>query len=171
MPAKADVDYDEIKALYVKGISLKDLADKYGLDYASLRVKASRDKWSATLAQARQMLSQTVNRDLQLKASGWLARMDSYVNRTMDSVERRDPDSLEIKDFKMLVETAKIVNDMARPTYGLNDGQQHQTNILVVPDAAHHAASRLPGGQVIDVQPLADATTTPAQPQEPQQPS
>lgn len=158
-------DYGEIRALFVKGFTLKDLAQRYGLKYESLRSRSSRERWAHTVAVARHTVAQGVNMALRERATGWVGKIDSYVNRHLEHLATLDPSATDPKTLKTLVETAEIVDRMARRTYGLDEQNTPGATHLHVHAAAPPVATDgLADCRVIDLTPVKQAEPVSSEP-------
>lgn len=134
-PQPATADWTELRALHVKGISLKELSDTYGISYTALRSRSSREKWCNTVAKARDHVLQAATDDLTASANSWISKIDKIVHQSVDNVLAQGLNHLGLKDLSLALDCAQKVNQIARQTYNLDakagGGNGVQINIAV----------------------------------------
>jgi transposase len=145
------VNWAELRALHVKGVSLNDLSKRFGISYSAIRNKSSRERWRDTVAKAGDMVTQAATDDLQASVRSWIAKIDKFGHQTIDSIIKRNPDELSTKQLQELVSAAKSLSDLTRPNYGLDRHDATKTTVSI-----HVAANAKPHltGSIIDVEQL-----------------
>jgi hypothetical protein len=132
MPKPLAVDWDEAKALYIKGVPLSTIAERMAISKESIRQRAFRYKWKGTKTQTQQVLSEVVSADLQENAKTWVSKLDSYVHEVINELIKRGVSGVSPKDLKELVQSASTANQMARQNYGLDADQGGRSTIGLV---------------------------------------
>jgi predicted transcriptional regulator len=120
MPKPLAVDWDQAKCLYIKGMSLADIANQMGVSPGALRTRAHRYKWAESLSQTQAKVQHVVTEQIKTGAQGWIPKIDRYVHEVIDDLLQRGASSFSPKDLRDLVACATQVNQMARETYGMN---------------------------------------------------
>jgi hypothetical protein len=155
------IDWDELRALHVKGISLSDLSKRYNVSYTALRSRSSREKWCNTVALARDAVTQCATDDLQASVRSWLGKIDQWGHKVLDSYMKRDPDGLNPKTLQELVSGVKVLNDTFRSNAGLDKQADNKPASLTI--NVNTGASQAPLGQVIDAELVSEQASEPAQ--------
>lgn len=135
MPAKLHVDYEEIRAKHVKGISLSDLARDYDISYSTLKSRASRENWAAIVASANSAVIQSATRDLTQSANHWITRIDKLIHASLGTVETEvaKGNALKLRDLQVALDCAERANRIARANYGLdNEGRAGAQTLVQV---------------------------------------
>lgn len=145
--------WDEIRALHVKGMSLRDISTKYGLSYTAIRSRSSREKWCNSVAVARHYVAQGATDSLMRSAGEWVGKIDRTVHAALDNVMQKGLHKLTLRDLSVALDCADKANRIARQTYGLDaDGSTHkvQVNVAVLGNATAVASNN----DVIDIDSL-----------------
>jgi hypothetical protein len=156
------IDWDELRALHVKGISLSDLSKRYNVSYTALRSRSSREKWCNTVALARDAVTQCATDDLQASVRSWLGKIDQWGHKVLDSYMKRDPDGLNPKTLQELVSGVKVLNDTFRSNAGLDKQESGKPASLTI-NVNTGASHAMPLGQVIDAELVSEQASEPAQ--------
>ena len=168
------VDWAEMRALYCKGISLSDLARKFGINASTIRARSSREKWHNTVARVNEHVLQGVTQDLTASAKSWIGRMDKVVHAGLDNVTAKGIDKLNLKDLSMALDCIEKANRIARQTYGLDkaDGQHTHIHLGLVGSSNGMQRSVLAlSDNIIDVTPEPKQTALAEQPEQPTKPA
>ena len=151
------VPWDEIRALHVRGMTLRAIADKYGLSYGALRSRSSREQWNNGVKVASSHVLHVATEDLANSARNWIGKIDTLVHAAVDNVMARGMNKLSIRDLNLALECAEKANRMARVNFGLDaDNGAHprvQVNVAVLGNNA-----QVCNQDVIDVEALRAAT-------------
>lgn len=154
----ATIDWGAMQAMHVKGMSLKDIADEFGIPYATVRSRASREKWSHTVATANTKIVDSATRDLTSSANHWIGRIDKLVHKSLTGIERKSVDKLTLRELQTALDCAEKANRIARANYGLDKLTESKPASLTVNVAITGGATASPAvslGQVIDVESVA----------------
>lgn len=102
------------------------------------------------------MVTQRATEDLQASVGSWIGKIDKFAHRTIDSIIRRDPDSLKVQDLQALVATAKTLADVFRPNAGLDAKGEGKTLVQIAVSAQSVDAHPM---SVVDIDEVRDAPT------------
>lgn len=155
MTAKA-IDWGELRALHCKGVSLKALAKEYNVDYGALRTRASRGKWSNTVAKAGEMVQQAVTEQLAGIAGRHLLKIAGISDLAIDKVAEKLALDPSIDALSKLATVAETFDRIQRRTCGL-DAKQDAANtkpVTLAVNVAIAGAGLTAGtlGKVLDVE-------------------
>jgi hypothetical protein len=153
----APIDWGEMRALHVKGLSLTDLSKRFGISYSTVKSRAHREKWDATVAKANDAIVQSATRDLTASANHWIGRIDKLMHAGLDNVERKGIDNIGLRELDLALSCAEKANRIARSNYGLDKQAANATTNVQVNVMTAAASAKLVGGATIDV----DATALP----------
>src|SRR5436190_506300 len=103
MPAPIAADWSALRAMYVKGVPAKQIAEQAGISFPALRQRISRERWDDDVTKAVTAMSHAVTRSLEQAATRWVSEIDDFVCDTLQSMKRRNKDSLALKDLKTLI--------------------------------------------------------------------
>lgn len=152
----ASVDWSELRALYVKGLSLADIARQTGIPVGTIKARSSREKWATTVAKAEQLVQRVATEQLAESASRWLTRLDKVVHESLDNLESKSVKKLSLRDLQIALDCADKANRVARQTYGLdaeNASRPRVTlNVAVVSDASKSSVDAWAGMNIVDVE-------------------
>lgn len=127
----AAVDWSDMRALYVKGLSLTELARRTGVPLGTIKARSSREKWATTVALAESHVNRIATEELADSAGRWVRRIDKAVHSGLDNVMRKGLDKLSLRDLQVALDCVEKANRIARPNYGLDRDQQARTGTLV----------------------------------------
>lgn len=125
-------DWPGIKAMYIRGLPAKQIAEQTGVSFGALRARITRQKWDADVTKVEAAMSHAVTCSLQDRAVKWVAEIDGFVRDSLTAIKKRDKDSLNLKDLKTLLESAEIADRMGRRTYGLENESKAQNGQTLV---------------------------------------
>jgi hypothetical protein len=154
MPAPLQIDWNHLKTLYVKGLTIAEIARQSGLKPATIRAHAMRHGWRADVTAAATALQQVVTHGIVAQGQQWIARMGRFVNRCMDSMEARPDGTTSLRELEMLARVADTFDKIARRNFSLDErASMVNNNVLVMHDRSM-AVQSMQAGEVIDVTPL-----------------
>jgi hypothetical protein len=127
--AKTQIDYSPIESAYYQGVPLSELAKTHCIKIASLRAYAMRHGWAENKRKsALQALDSRSDRkalSLAEKAENWKERIGNLVQRKLKRLEGSPIETARLPDLERIARITKLVDDMARRTYGLDsDGER-----------------------------------------------
>src|SRR4051812_35396860 len=102
MPRPISADWDSLKALYLKGVTLPDIAKQAGISYSALRARSHRYKWPASAAAGAALLQHSVTLTLQERGGLWGGRMATLLERQLTHLESLEPSQLKLKELELL---------------------------------------------------------------------
>jgi hypothetical protein len=132
MPKPLAIDWDSARALFIKGITMKDIADQFGLKCATVRQRAKRDKWGQSKAIATEIVSRKVTETVSEGAKSHVNRVLKLVDRHIESVERRSPDAMDLESFDMLTKIVDRLDQIGRRSHGLDAEQANARSATLV---------------------------------------
>lgn len=139
MPKALNAPWDELKAAFVKGVTLPDLARQYGINYSALRARALRHGWRTDAAKAASAMQQSITTTLAERGGSWAHRIGTVLERHLSFLEKADPAALKLRDYEGLVRVLEVVDKMGRRTFKLDDeNASPRTSINVCFSAAGH---------------------------------
>lgn len=137
------VDWPELRALYVKGVSLIDLARKTGVSYDAIRSRASREKWRNTVTKVNEQVLNATTLTLTERATFWVHRLDKFIHNALGALDSKDVSKLSLRDLQTALDCADKANRVARSNYGLDSAGTNATGqprvAVQVNIAGHHA--------------------------------
>jgi hypothetical protein len=129
---KPIVDWDSAKALYIKGLPLKDVAEQMGVKFGTLRQHARRSGWMQVKRRTSEIVSQVVSESVTQGAKSHVHRVLNLVNRHIESVERRHPDDLDLESFDMLTKIVDRLDQIGRRSHGIDAEAQGKASTTLV---------------------------------------
>lgn len=154
MAAPLSIDWDALKLLRVKGMSYKEIAKQVGIKETTVRKRGEREQWDKAATEAAQTVSRAVVGALESKGLEHGHRISRILERQLDSIERRDPDSLDEETLQKLVNTFDALDKIGRRTYGLDQAANQQRPPIAVQITVNTGQTDQPG-KVIDVEAVA----------------
>src|SRR5690349_7407487 len=107
MPAPLQINWDHLKTLYVKGLSIAEIARQASLKPATIRAHAMRHGWRSDVTKAETALSHAVTQGIAERGHQWIARMDQFVNKCMDALEAKPNGATNLKELEVLARVAE----------------------------------------------------------------
>jgi hypothetical protein len=145
-------DWGTLRALFVKGMTLKEISDQFNIAYSTVKARSAREKWATTVARADDAIVQTVTKGLADSASRFIGRIDSAVHASLDNLERKGMNKLGLRDLQIALDCMDKANRIARSNYGLDKQGAASASVSI-----HLTANAKPHltGSIIDVEQLA----------------
>lgn len=151
MPKALTAPWDELKAAFIKGVPLPELAKQYGVSYSALRTRAHRCKWRADAATGAAILQQSATRSMQERGEHWGGRVATLMERHLTYLESLDPSKLKLKELEMLARITDTTDKTARRTFGL-DAEQPKANLQINIKSSACLGHSLQLGHVVDAE-------------------
>ena len=123
MPKTISADWDGLKALYLKGMTLKDIARQNHVSYVALRTRAWRKNWKGVAAKAEEGLQQVATLTLTERGKPWAGRVADLMEKRLSHLEQLDASKLKISDLEALTRLTDLTDKTARRTFGLDSGE------------------------------------------------
>ena len=123
MPKALNVDWEPLKALYIKGVPLPEIAKQTGVSYVALRARAHRYNWKGDAAAATAILEQSATRTLVERGQDWGNRIATLMEKRLDHLERLDPGKLKLNELEALTRITELTDKTARRTFGMDEAQ------------------------------------------------
>ena len=124
MPKDSGIDWETAKALYHQGLNFPRIAERLGCNTNTVRSRAHREQWVKTNSKSLEILHQEPNLD-QLTAN-WRYRIQKICERYVSGVEHKDPLKLGPRDFKMMNESLRIIDDLQRRNLKMDQQDEDQ---------------------------------------------
>lgn len=131
MPRKLDADWEQAKSLYLKGLSLKTISEQTGIPHGALRQRSVRYKWAIGKTKTDDLVSQAVTEVVARDAKGHVETVISLLGSHLQSLKKRDPDSLDLEEFDAATRILERLNNIGRKTHGLDQEMAQKGNGLV----------------------------------------
>jgi hypothetical protein len=151
MPVTA-IDWSEVKAMHVKGVPLKALAAEFGIEYGTLRVRASREKWRNSCNKADALVMQSVTSHLEQFADRHLRKMVGLADKGVDLLVAEMEANPSRKALGEIVAIADTLDRMARRTAKLDENPLNKPASLTINVNTASAIQAVPLGQVIEAE-------------------
>lgn len=123
MPSVAIANYDQGKALFIKGFELREIAQQIGVSLTALRKYAQRHNWASLRRETQEIVSQAVSESVVLDAKGHVNSVISSLGRYLNSLEKRDPDKMDIETFDAATRVLERLHNIGRKAHGLDAEQ------------------------------------------------
>lgn len=130
--ADKSIDWTELRALHVKGVSLADLSKKFGVSYSAIRSKSSRERWRDTVAKAGNMIAQSATDQLTACATKHVLKMAGITDLAIERVASELGTTPSIKVLSELASIAETFDRIARRTYQLDKVETAKPATLTV---------------------------------------
>jgi hypothetical protein len=121
MPAPLSIDWDQLKSLYLKGLSLPDIARETGVGYGCLRTHAHRYAWKSDASEAGAAVKRAVTGSLIERGQEWGGRIATVLENHVAYIEKLDPADLDLDQIEQLVRIIKSLDDVGRRTFRLDE--------------------------------------------------
>ncbi len=158
----ATVDWEEMRALFCKGFTYRELSDKFNIPYSTVKSRAHRDHWQHTVAKVNEHVVQATTSGLTESANHWVNRIDKLVHKSISHAEKAaDNNELKIRDLQVVLDCAEKANRIARANYGLDKADANHVHLHLGVNRPDEHSSRYPSTNVIDAIVLNDAEPTP----------
>lgn len=150
------VDWAHMRALFVKGLSLAELARQTGVPLGTIKARSHREKWATTVAEADRHINRLATERLAESATRWLDKIDGAVHASLDNVIGKGLGKLGLKDLQIALDCAEKANRIARQNYGLDAGNAASPRVQVQVQVLTQAAQSLSAfdSDVIDLEPV-----------------
>jgi hypothetical protein len=126
------VDYEKIKALFINGLPLPDLAERFNVKYNTLRQRAHREGWQKLATEVSHSVTRAVTDSVTQGAKSHVNRVLKLVDRHIESVERRSPDAMDLESFDMLTKIVDRLDQIGRRSHGLDAEQANARSATLV---------------------------------------
>ena len=129
---RLSADWSAFKAMYVKGVPAKQIAEQTGISFDALRQRIHREHWDDDVTKAEQAVAHSVTLDLVQQGKSWVNRVSKVLNSHISFIEHTDLSSLKLKDFEGLVRALETLDRIGRRNYGLDQEISPSVNLGVV---------------------------------------
>jgi hypothetical protein len=121
MPAPLSIDWDHLKSLYLKGLSLPEIAREAAVSYSALRTHAHRYGWKTDAAEAGAVVQRAVTQSLAERGKDWGGRIAHVLESHLTRIEQLDPAECDLDALEQLVRIIKSLDDVGRRTFRLDE--------------------------------------------------
>lgn len=129
MPAALDIPWDVVRVEYSHGLSLSQLADKYGVEKDTLKRRCSREKWVSLRPEAHvPSVSTALAEGARNVGTSLAERGQAYAARMFEKASKL-AESANIKEVRS-VKDLEIIDKIARRSAGL-DTADVQINTVI----------------------------------------
>jgi hypothetical protein len=149
------IDREALRAAYLKGLPLCDLAKQFNVNENTIRSWASRGKWQRSAQQAAQIVQLHAIDAMVAQSNRHLAKMGTLAERAIDVLNDKPLSNMQFAELEQLARVADTFDKIARRTYGLDQAANQARPVLAVnvtinQDTKQHAQER-----IIDVESVA----------------
>jgi small-conductance mechanosensitive channel len=125
-----DVDWDVVKGLYLQGVSVPTLSQRFGINANTLRAKASKKKWNAIVGTERERKEQITEKSTQIARDIWTERREAIREsiHNIGSKMTRYAEQLPEDQLLAKADKVKIATEIAGKIVGLD--KQEDKNVV-----------------------------------------
>jgi len=129
------VDWDVVKSLYLQGVSVPTLSERFGINTNTLRARACKKGWNAAIGTEKQRKEQITEKSLAVARDIWSERRETIRERIHLIGDRMTKVASELPDDQILTKAdkIKIATEIAGKSVGLDrEEDRNQVNIAIL---------------------------------------
>lgn len=128
------MDWESLKNEYATtSISMRALAEKYGINANLLMRKARTQKWTQARTQAaKELHAKTISRIVSAQA-GRIERMLRVTDRILEAIEKATEGDIEPQTLKQLTGALKDIRDIQGVDIRANDEEAGESGVVMLP--------------------------------------
>ena len=129
------VDWDVVKGLYLQGVPVATLSERFGINANTLRAKASKKGWNAIVGTEKERKEQITEKSTAIARDIWAERRETIRERIHLIGDRMTKVASELPDDQILnkADKIKIATEIAGKSVGLDrDEDKNQVNIAIL---------------------------------------
>jgi hypothetical protein len=129
------VDWDVVKGLYLQGVPVSTLSQRFGINANTLRAKASKKGWNAIVGTERERKEQITEKSTAIARDIWTERRETIRERIHLIGDRMTKVASELPDDQILTKAdkIKIATEIAGKSVGLDrEEDRNQVNIAIL---------------------------------------
>ena len=124
------VDWDVVKGLYLQGVPVATLSERFGINANTLRAKASKKGWNAIVGTEKKRKEQITEKSTAIARDIWAERKETIRERIHLIGDRMTKVASELPDDQILnkADKIKIATEIAGKIVGLD--RQEDKNVV-----------------------------------------
>lgn len=129
------VDWDVVKSLYLQGVSVPTLSERFGINANTLRARACKKGWNAAIGTEKQRKEQITEKSLAVARDIWAERRETIRERIHLIGDRMTKAASELPEDQILnkADKIKIATEIAGKSVGLDrEEDRNQVNIAIL---------------------------------------
>jgi small-conductance mechanosensitive channel len=129
------IDWDVVKGLYLQGVPVSTLSQRFGINANTLRAKASKKGWNAIVGTERERKEQITEKSTAIARDIWSERRETIRERIHLIGDRMTKVASELPDDQILTKAdkIKIATEIAGKSVGLDrEEDRNQVNIAIL---------------------------------------
>lgn len=133
--ASLPVDWDVVKGLYLQGVPVSTLSERFGINANTLRAKASKKGWNAIVGTEKERKDQITEKSTAIARDIWAERRETIRERIHLIGDRMTKVASELPDDQILnkADKIKIAAEIAGKSVGLDrEEDRNQVNIAIL---------------------------------------
>lgn len=133
--ASLPVDWDVVKGLYLQGVPVSTLSERFGINANTLRAKASKKGWNAIVGTEKERKDQITEKSTAIARDIWAERRETIRERIHLIGDRMTKAASELPEDQILnkADKIKIATEIAGKSVGLDrEEDRNQVNIAIL---------------------------------------
>ena len=125
-----DVDWDVVKGLYLQGVSVPTLSQRFGINANTLRAKASKKGWNAIVGTEKERKEQLTEKSIAVARDIWSERREAIRENIHTIGSRMTAYASQLPEDQLLAKAdkVKIATEIAGKIVGLD--RQEDKNVV-----------------------------------------
>ena len=139
------VDWDVVKSLYLQGVPVPTLSERFGINTSTLRARACKKGWNAALGTERERKKQITERSTAIARDIWAERRETMRERIHLIGDRMTNAAAQLPEDQLLnkADKIKIATEIAGKIVGLDKQEDRNTlNLAILGDLGGGNVSR-----------------------------
>lgn len=129
------VDWDIVKSLYLQGVSVPTLSERFGINANTLRARACKKGWNAAIGTEKQRKEQITEKSAAIARDIWAERRETIRERIHLIGDKMTKAASELPEDQILnkADKIKIATEIAGKSVGLDrEEDRNQVNIAIL---------------------------------------
>lgn len=129
------VDWDVVKSLYLQGVPVPTLSERFGINPSTLRARACKKGWNAALGTERERKKQITEKSAAIARDIWADRREVIRERIHLIGDRMTIAASQLSEDQLInkADKVKIATEIAGKSVGLDkDEDRNQVNIAIL---------------------------------------
>lgn len=129
------VDWDVVKSLYLQGVSVPTLSERFGINANTLRARACKKGWNAAIGTEKQRKEQITEKSLAVARDIWSERRETIRERIHLIGDRMTQAASQLSEDQLInkADKIKIATEIAGKSVGLDrEEDRNQVNIAIL---------------------------------------
>ena len=129
------VDWDVVKSLYLQGVPVPTLSERFGINPSTLRARACKKGWNAALGTEKERKKQITEKSTAIARDIWAERRETIRERIHLIGDRMTIAASQLSEDQLInkADKVKIATEIAGKSVGLDrDEDRNQVNIAIL---------------------------------------